>query len=116
VVDANVDPFLLAETGHSTHDFPLLDELYKIFPYEFQGFQEASQVIQETKHPEVVLSIPQGSVCFTKQVRLYLRYSSSKFFFFFNILIVRDSFTFVINKQDSVFFIFLTCVIINYFY
>lgn len=106
VVDANVDPFLLAETVHSICDFPLLDEIYKIFPYEFQKFQ-AGQLIQETKHPEVVLSIPQGSIHFTKEFRLYLRGSNSKFSYFFSILIVKDSFIFVMNKQDLIFLYFL---------
>lgn len=71
VVDASVDPLLLTETVHSICYFPLLDEIYKIFPYEFQVFQ-ASQLIQETKHPEVVLYVPHGSICFTKKVNLYL--------------------------------------------
>lgn len=105
VVETNIDPFLLAETVHSILDFPLLDEIYKIYPHEFQEFQEfqAGQLIQETEHPEVVLSIPQCSVCYTKEVRLYLRGSNSKFSFFFSILIVKYSFTFVINKQDLIF-------------
>lgn len=102
VVETNIDPFLLAETVHSILDFPLLDEIYKIYPHEFQEFQ-AGQLIQETEQPEVVLSIPQCSVCYTKEVRLYLRGSNSKFSFFFSILIVKYSFTFVMNKQDFIF-------------
>lgn len=77
-VDANVDPFLLAETVHSICAFFLLDQKYKIFPYEFQ----AGQLIQETNCSKAVLSMPQGSIHITKEVRLYFRGSNSKCSFF----------------------------------